>query len=109
MLLGPGQEPSASAKHPIPHRCIAGRAAVASILCANSLLQMSNLSIDHLGDDSAATDSQVDRQDDRQDRRKNHTNAATGASAAGVRALSAQALAFWFRAPAKAFIPTRIE
>ncbi|KAK5996069.1 hypothetical protein PT974_04496 [Cladobotryum mycophilum] len=37
------------------------------------------------------------------------TNAATGASAAGVRALSAQLVAFYFRAPAKAFFRTRVD
>ncbi|CAK7217393.1 hypothetical protein SCUCBS95973_003134 [Sporothrix curviconia] len=37
------------------------------------------------------------------------TNAATAASAAGVRALSAQALQFYFRAPAKAFFRTRVD
>ncbi|ODH12922.1 hypothetical protein ACO22_07780 [Paracoccidioides brasiliensis] len=42
-------------------------------------------------------------------RRKPRTNAATGASAAGVRALSAQAVAFYFRAPAKAFFRTRVD
>lgn len=36
-------------------------------------------------------------------------NAATGASAAGVRALSAQLIAFYFRAPVKAFFRTRVE
>lgn len=36
-------------------------------------------------------------------------NAATAASAAGVRALSAQAIAFWFRAPVKAFFRTRVD
>ncbi|KAI9155155.1 hypothetical protein HJFPF1_07729 [Paramyrothecium foliicola] len=36
-------------------------------------------------------------------------HAATGASAAGVRALSAQVVAFWFRAPAKAFFRTRVD
>ncbi|KOS21989.1 Solute carrier family 25 member 40 [Escovopsis weberi] len=36
-------------------------------------------------------------------------NAATGASAAGVRALSAQLVAFYFRAPAKAFFRTRVD
>lgn len=42
--------------------------------------------------------------------RKNpKSNAATGASAAGVRALSAQLVAFYFRAPAKAFFRTRVE
>ncbi|KAI1828171.1 mitochondrial carrier [Xylaria intraflava] len=39
--------------------------------------------------------------------RKN--NAATAASAAGVRALSAQAIAFYFRAPVKAFFRTRVD
>ncbi|CAK7218534.1 hypothetical protein SEUCBS140593_003579 [Sporothrix eucalyptigena] len=37
------------------------------------------------------------------------TNAATAASAAGVRALSAQALQFYFRAPVKAFFRTRVD
>lgn len=36
-------------------------------------------------------------------------NAATGVSAAGARALSAQILAFYFRAPVKAFFRTRVE
>ncbi|KAI1396767.1 mitochondrial carrier [Hypoxylon fuscum] len=36
-------------------------------------------------------------------------NAATAASAAGVRALSAQAIAFYFRAPVKAFFRTRVD
>ncbi|XHG08084.1 hypothetical protein AWENTII_011206 [Aspergillus wentii] len=36
-------------------------------------------------------------------------NAATGASAAGVRALSAQFVSFYFRAPAKAFFRTRVD
>lgn len=42
-------------------------------------------------------------------RRKPRSNAATGASAAGARAISAQVLAFYFRAPAKAFFRTRVE
>lgn len=42
-------------------------------------------------------------------KRRKRTNAATGASAAGVRALSAQAVAFYFKAPAKAFFPARME
>ncbi|OJD23129.1 hypothetical protein ACJ73_05517 [Blastomyces percursus] len=42
-------------------------------------------------------------------RRKPRTNAATGASAASVRASSAQAVAFYFRAPAKAFFRTRVD
>lgn len=37
------------------------------------------------------------------------SNAATAASAAGVRALSAQAVAFYFRAPVKAFFRTRVD
>lgn len=37
------------------------------------------------------------------------TNAATGASAAGVRALTSQAVAFYFRAPVKAFFRTRVD
>ena len=37
------------------------------------------------------------------------SNAATGASAAGVRALASQVLAFYFRAPAKAFFRTRVD
>lgn len=41
--------------------------------------------------------------------RNPRTNAATGASAAGVRALSAQAVAFYFRAPVKSFFRTRVE
>ncbi|XP_044721214.1 mitochondrial carrier protein [Hirsutella rhossiliensis] len=36
-------------------------------------------------------------------------NAATAASAAGVRALSSQLVAFYFRAPAKAFFRTRVD
>jgi hypothetical protein len=36
-------------------------------------------------------------------------NAATGASAAGVRALTSQAIAFYFRAPVKAFFRTRVD
>ncbi|SLM34297.1 mitochondrial carrier [Lasallia pustulata] len=36
-------------------------------------------------------------------------NAATGASAAGVRAVSARLLTFYFRAPAKAFFRTRVD
>ena len=42
-------------------------------------------------------------------RRNPRQNAATGASAAGVRALSAQLVAFYFRAPIKAFFRTRVE
>ncbi|SPO05462.1 related to mitochondrial carrier protein [Cephalotrichum gorgonifer] len=37
------------------------------------------------------------------------TNAATAASAASVRAITSQAVAFYFRAPAKAFFRTRVD
>ena len=36
-------------------------------------------------------------------------NAVNGASAAGVRAFTAQAVAFYFRAPVKAFFRTRVD
>ena len=42
-------------------------------------------------------------------RRDRKSNAATGASAAGVRAIASQTLAFYFRAPVKAFFRTRVE
>ncbi|PYH89669.1 mitochondrial carrier [Aspergillus ellipticus CBS 707.79] len=42
-------------------------------------------------------------------RRNPRQNAATGASAAGIRALSAQLVAFYFRTPIKAFFRTRVE
>jgi hypothetical protein len=42
-------------------------------------------------------------------RKEPRTNAATGASAAGVRAFTAQAVAFYFRAPVKAFFRTRVD
>ncbi|KAI0010230.1 mitochondrial carrier [Xylariaceae sp. FL0662B] len=41
--------------------------------------------------------------------KQSRNNAATAASAAGVRALSAQAIAFYFRAPVKAFFRTRVD
>lgn len=41
--------------------------------------------------------------------RNPRNNAATAASAASVRALSAQVVAFYFRAPAKAFFRTRVD
>lgn len=37
------------------------------------------------------------------------SNAATGATAAGARAFTAQAIAFYFRAPVKAFFRTRVD
>jgi hypothetical protein len=42
-------------------------------------------------------------------KKKKKKDAATGAYAAGVRALSARMLTFWFRAPVKAFFRTRVE
>lgn len=41
--------------------------------------------------------------------RSPRSNAATGASAAGARAFGMQLMAFYFRAPAKAFFRTRVE
>lgn len=42
-------------------------------------------------------------------RKDSRSNAATAASAAGVRAFTAQAIAFYFRAPVKAFFRTRVD
>ena len=42
-------------------------------------------------------------------RKETKGNAATGASAAGARAFSAQLVSFYFRAPVKAFFRTRVE
>ena len=42
-------------------------------------------------------------------RRDKKSNAATGASAAGVRAVASQTVAFYFRTPVKAFFRTRVE
>lgn len=42
-------------------------------------------------------------------RDKGKDNATTGASAAGMRALTARMFAFYFRVPVKAFFRTRIE
>ena len=41
--------------------------------------------------------------------RKNNNNAATGATAAGTRAVASQFLAFYFRAPIKAFFRSRVD
>ncbi|KAI4161692.1 MAG: hypothetical protein LQ342_004700 [Letrouitia transgressa] len=43
------------------------------------------------------------------ERRDRRNNAATGASAAGIRTLGSQMIAFYFRAPAKAFFRTRVD
>lgn len=42
-------------------------------------------------------------------RKKGKKDAATGAYAAGMRAMSARLLTFYFRAPVKAFFRTRVE
>ena len=41
--------------------------------------------------------------------RDRKSNAATGVSAAGIRALGSQVIAFYFRAPVKAFFRIRVE
>lgn len=56
---------------------------------------------------SATTDSQPNPL--QPSRRDPKSNAATGASAAGVRALGSQLVAFYFRAPVKAFFRTRVD
>ena len=42
-------------------------------------------------------------------RKDKKTDASTGAKAAGIRALSSQLVAFYFRAPVKAFFRSRVE
>lgn len=42
-------------------------------------------------------------------RRDDRSNAATGVQAAGARAFAARAVAFYFRAPVKAFFRTRVD
>lgn len=54
--------------------------------------------------DSEASSPEVDGK-----RQGPRSQAATGASAAGTRAVSAQLIAFYFRAPVKAFFRTRVE
>jgi hypothetical protein len=49
------------------------------------------------------------RQNDDSTRRNPGNNAATGVTAAGSRALLARAVAFYFRAPVKAFFRTRVD
>lgn len=46
---------------------------------------------------------------DNKPQKKKKKDAATGAYAAGMRALSARMLTFYFRAPVKAFFRTRVE
>ncbi|KAL3466606.1 mitochondrial carrier domain-containing protein [Aspergillus heterothallicus] len=69
---------------------------------ASSLVSSTQSVLDD-GDDRLSTS------DDNTFRRKPRNNAATGASAAGVRALSAQLVAFYFRVPVKAFFRTRVD
>lgn len=69
--------------------------------------------MDVLPEDSMSQQIQSDgglsTSEDSSTRRNPRSNAATGASAAGVRALSAQLVAFYFRIPVKAFFRTRVE
>ena len=60
---------------------------------------------------NAVSDVRVERvlTDEEVKRKKERSNATTGASAAGARALAARAIAFYFRAPVKAFFRTRVE
>ncbi|KZF20720.1 mitochondrial carrier [Xylona heveae TC161] len=51
----------------------------------------------------------VEQDEDGQPKHPQKKHAATGASAAGIRAFSAQFLSFYFRAPVKAFFPTRVD
>jgi hypothetical protein len=51
----------------------------------------------------------VEGKEKRDEVRKPKSNAATGASAASVRAVGTQFVTFYFRAPAKAFFRTRVE
>lgn len=51
----------------------------------------------------------VEGKERRDEGRKPKSNAATGASAASVRAVGTQFVTFYFRAPAKAFFRTRVE
>jgi hypothetical protein len=49
------------------------------------------------------------RNEDEPARRKPSNNAATGVTTAGTRALLARSVAFYFRAPVKAFFRTRVD
>ncbi|ORY71316.1 mitochondrial carrier domain-containing protein [Pseudomassariella vexata] len=51
----------------------------------------------------------VNAPDATRDKQQPRTNAATAASAASVRAITSQAIAFYFRAPVKAFFRTRVD
>ncbi|KAL4881527.1 mitochondrial carrier [Aspergillus karnatakaensis] len=70
-----------------------------------SVTPSNSFSFDGLGQ----TDDRVPAPEDNASRRNPRSNAATGASAAGMRALSAQLVAFYFRVPVKAFFRTRVD
>lgn len=53
--------------------------------------------------------SQAGRRDEADLVKKPQSNVATGTSAAGMRAVSARMVAFYFRAPVKAFFRSRID
>lgn len=59
--------------------------------------------------DGPFPDSDLQDPADRRQKRHPKNNATTGASAAGIRALSVQFMTFYFRAPIKAFFRSRIE
>jgi hypothetical protein len=50
-----------------------------------------------------------DQHHDHEGKKKKKGKAATGASAASIRAISSQVVAFYFRAPVKAFFRSRVE
>lgn len=65
--------------------------------------------ISSLPDDPKQFDDLASEEQGASFKRNPRNNAATGASAAGARALSAQFVSFYFRAPVKAFFRTRVE
>lgn len=60
-------------------------------------------------DDAALTDPYIGLTPELPPEKQPHSNAATAASAASVRAVTSQAIAFYFRAPVKAFFRTRVD
>jgi hypothetical protein len=54
-------------------------------------------------------DSQVTTESKQHKKKEKKTDASTGAKAAGIRAISSQFVAFYFRAPVKAFFRSRVE
>ena len=53
--------------------------------------------------------SKVELQSKRKKRKEKKQDASTGAKAAGIRAIMSQVVAFYFRAPIKAFFRSRLE